>query len=155
MKKILAIDPGNVQSAYVIWDGKNIIDKNILENNEFLDFIDKLEIENVAIEMIASQGMAVGKTVFDTCLWVGRFQQTLLNKKCVVDLEYRSQIKMHICNSMRAKDSNICIALVDRFGGIKHGKYGKGTKKDHGFFFGFAKDMWAAFAVAVYWFDNN
>lgn len=65
--------------------------------------------------------MSVGQTVFDTCVWIGRFQQLALPK---IDTKfiYRKDEKMNICHSMKAKDSNIRQALIDRFGEV-------GTKK--------------------------
>ena len=41
---------------------------------------------------------------------------------------------------MKAKDSNIRQALIDRFGPV-------GTKKNPGWFYGVSKDVWAAIAV--------
>ena len=73
--------------------------------------------------MIASYGMAVGKEVFDTCIWIGRFIE--LEKLQNIDAEYiyRKDEKINLCNSMKAKDSNIRQALIDRFGEV-------GTKKN-------------------------
>lgn len=154
--KILAIDPGNVESAYVIWDGINVIDKGKVENNKLLDFFKhNRNVDRVFIEMLASYGMPVGETVFETCVWVGRFMQVFADKYILCTKVYRIKIKNHICHSSKAKDSNIIQALVDRFGNPnKHGKYGKGTKNNQGFFYGFSKDIWQAFAVAVYSYDN-
>lgn len=154
--RILAIDPGNVESAYVIWDGENIIDKGKVENNKLLDFFKhERDIDRVFIEMLASYGMSVGETVFETCVWVGRFIQVFADKNILCAKVYRIKIKNHICHSSKAKDSNIIQALVDRFGNPnEYGKYGKGTKNNQGFFYGFSKDIWQAFAVAVYSYDN-
>ena len=162
MRKILAIDPGDQESGYVIWDGKVVSNKGKIPNEIMLDSISKMigepseEPLELAIEMVASYGMPVGKNIFDTCVWIGRFIQEYesiigYNYKKV----YRQEVKMHLCKSTRAKDSNVIQALVDRFGNVnEHGKYGKGTKKNKGFFYEFSDDIWQAFAVAVYYFDT-
>ena len=79
--------------------------------------------DKVIIEMIASYGMAVGKEVFDTCVWIGRFKQISESQDIEVEYIYRKDEKINICNSMKAKDSNIRQALIDRFGDV-------GTKKN-------------------------
>lgn len=134
---ILAIDPGTTQSAFVLFDKgeSRILDKAILPNSEVLHLIESVKDADVAVEMIASYGMAVGKEVFETCLWIGRFYQAAYLKNTPVKLIYRKDVKMHLCGSTKAKDANIRQALIDLLGKEK-------TK-------GVAKDMWAALGVAV------
>lgn len=133
---LLAIDPGSEQSAFVFYDTneKTILRKDIVPNYELIKIIACNEEDQVVIEMIASYGMPVGKTTFETCLWVGRFIQSA-NIPESVELIYRKDEKMFLCNSMKAKDSNIRQALIDLLGKEK-------TK-------GCSKDIWAALAVAV------
>lgn len=153
--RLLAIDPGNVESAYVIWDGKNIMDKGKVRNELLLSYFKhEIVVDKVAIEMVSSYGMPVGETVFETCVWIGRFIQLFESDNIEWTKIYRIKVKNHICHSSKAKDSNIIQALVDRFGNPnEYGKYGKGTKKNQGFFYGFYKDVWQAFSVAVYYYD--
>ncbi len=66
--------------------------------------------------------MSVGKTVFDTCVWIGRFIQQVDEIGKEYSYIYRKDEKMNLCHSMKAKDSNIRQALIDRFGEV-------GTKK--------------------------
>jgi hypothetical protein len=59
---------------------------------------------------------------------------------------------MNLCHSMKANDATIKQALVDRFAyGISN--HGKGSKKEPGWFYGFSKDVWAAYAVGVTYHD--
>ena len=67
MAKILAIDPGNVQSAYMcFYDGK-LTEFAIMPNAKLRHIIPQFTAEHLAIEMVASYGMPVGATVFETC----------------------------------------------------------------------------------------
>ena len=152
---ILGIDPGNEQSAFALLDWDLKPKKfGIVPNNKMLSVIDGITYKRpypaVAIEMIASYGMAVGATVFDTCVWTGRFIQEAYPAK--VELIYRKDEKMVLCGSMKAKDGNIRQALIDRF--AKHDfKNGKGTKSNPDWFHGVSKDVWAAIAVGVTYHD--
>lgn len=162
---ILAIDPGNEQSGVVLIrerDLKPIVAEKItneeLLDNLLMDRYERIEesecINHVAIEMIASYGMAVGQSVFETCVWIGRFIQALEDNYYNDSLKfiYRKDEKMNLCGSMKAKDSNIVQALIDRFAPNTPNK-GKGTKKEPGWFYGFKKDIWQAYAVAVTYHD--
>lgn len=147
---ILAIDPGNVQSAWVVIG--NIYEPYVFgieENKELLRRIkESAELpRKIAIEMVASYGMAVGATVFDTCVWIGRFQEASEELDRNVNLIFRKDVKMNLCGNTKAKDTNIRQALIDRFGVV-------GTKKDPGWFYGFKKDIWAAYAVGVTYLDS-
>ena len=150
--KIIAIDPGNIESAYCVIDSKTYkpleFDKI---KNETLEVgfwnQNQYKIDKLVIEMIASYGMAVGKEVFDTCVWIGRFIELASLQAIEVEYIYRKDEKMNLCHSMKAKDSNIRQALIDRFGVV-------GTKKNPGWFYGFKKDIWSAYAVGVTYLDK-
>lgn len=147
---ILAIDPGTAESAYVILDDElKLVEFGKIVNQEMLDTIyatvgDRW-IDHFAIEMVASYGMAVGKEVFETCVWSGRFLEA---SKHIPKMNriYRKDEKINLCGSMKAKDSNIRQALIDRFGPV-------GVKKSPGWFYGVSKDVWAAVAVGVTYHD--
>lgn len=154
MRSVLAIDPGNVESAYALIDTttRRPVEFGKIPNPLLLDRLPNLAHGTVtAIEMVASYGMPVGREVFETCVWIGRYQQQISYR--LPQLVYRQPVKLHHCNSARAKDSNIIQALVDRFASGQPNK-GKGTKADPGWFYGFAADVWQAYALAVYVADS-
>src|SRR4051812_36091822 len=115
---ILAIDPGTVQSAYIVWNGETWIEAAIVPNAELRSILGRGYYDTAAIEMVACYGMAVGKEVFETCVWIGRFIECHRNTfPDAPTMVYRREIKSHFCNSMKAKDANIRQAILDRFGG--------------------------------------
>ena len=158
---ILAIDPGNIESGWTLIDTKTMqplrFGKD--DNEDLLGWLwdDSLRADEVRIEMVASYGMAVGKTVFDTCVWVGRFWEASTDfceyGKPNAELVYRQPIKLHHCGSSKARDSNIRQALIDRFD-PEASNGGKGTRANPGWFYGFKADIWAAYALAVYAADE-
>lgn len=144
MSRILAIDPGTTESGWCeLWDGA-VIDSGIWPNDELVAGLQKGRFEqchSLAIEMIASYGMAVGKEVFETCLWIGRFVQAWRSPEDVC-LVYRRDVKLHLCGSTKAKDANIRQALIDLIGP-------QGTKKAPGPTYGVKSHAWAALGVAA------
>jgi hypothetical protein len=138
--KILAIDPGPEQSAFVTWNNGTLGYCNIQSNTFVRDSLQMCIYDLVAIEMIACYGMPVGKETFETCLWIGRFcERSPIEPRLI----YRRDVKLHHCGSARAKDSNIRQALIDKYGA-------PGTKKAPGVTYGLKSHLWAAFAIATY-----
>lgn len=158
--RILAIDPGNIESgvATIEMPDFQLLSFGKIKNEELLQAFEEWfavdsNIDAVAVEMVASYGMAVGKTVFDTCVWIGRFSQALEMHGLTVNYVYRKDEKMCLCGSMKAKDSNIRQALIDRY--AKHDfKNGKGIKKNPDTFYGVSKDVWQAIAVGVTYYET-
>ena len=156
---ILAIDPGTTESAYVYYKAGEIRRFGKLPNTELLEWIESWNeaADLMAIEMPACYGMAVGRSVFETCRWVGIFQQAFgLSKTHIV---YRKQVNhengvdsvcMHLCKNNRAKDANVRQAILDRYPETGGGKIPQvGTKAKPGPLYGVSKDVWAALAVGI------
>ena len=141
MVKVLAIDPGNIESGFVVWDGKDILEKGIVQNPDMLNILQSSYVDIVLIEMIACYGMAVGQSVFDTCRFIGKLEFACDICKKPYKLVYRKDIKMWHCNSTRAGDTNIVQRLKDKYGD-------KGVKKNPGITYGLKSHMWQAFAIA-------
>lgn len=147
--RILAIDPGNTMSAWCeIEDGKPIGAAKV-SNDAVLDMLRKPTaiIEAVAIEMIASYGMPVGKEVFETCLWIGRFLEACEVRLQRTMLVYRRDVKQFHCHTARANDASIRAALIDRFGPGRENAVG--TKRAPGPLYGIKGDEWSALAVGL------
>jgi len=157
VEHILAIDPGTTRSGVVVIDELTYRPLRIgkFENKDVVDEIeDLLPASKAVIEMVPSYGtgMAAGKDIYETCIWIGRFIEQLSCCCDIVQLLQRNVVKMHLCGSPRAKDPNVTQALVDRFAPGET-NYGKGTKKTPGFFYGFSADIWQAYALAVTYLD--
>lgn len=160
--KIFAIDPGTTHSGYVVveHDGREItrvLSRGKLPNEELMRQLPyNVGHAEIVVEMVASYGMAVGREVFETCVWIGRFLQlgAVLPERQPRHIVYRIEEKEALCHNSRAKDANIVQALVDRYA-YGQPNHGKGTKASPGFFYGFSKDAWQAMAVAATWLDRE
>lgn len=149
---VFAIDPGPHQSAYVQWNsreseaGGKIHEVDIIQNSELIRLLNEnIAADVFAIEMVACYGMAVGRDVFETCVWIGRFTEHCQRDPLMV---YRRDVKMHHCGSMKAKDTNIRQALIDKYGA-------PGTKKAPGLTYGLKSHLWSAFAIATFISETN
>lgn len=155
--KLLAIDPGNIESAYVLMNSAfEPLEFGKVPNNQMAETVAVYAANvflPVAIEMIASYGMPVGREVFDTCVWIGRFSQIAITLGSPVDYIYRADVKLNLCGSSRAKDGNVRQALIDRFA-KRDMKNGKGVKAKPDFFYGFKADIWQSYACGVTWMDK-
>lgn len=151
---IFAIDPGNIESGYALIEMPcfKLLDFGKVTNEELLKFLPTVASQSdaLAIEMVASYGMAVGKSVFDTCVWIGRFIQAAEKEHTFV---YRKEEKICLCGSLKAKDGNIRQALIDRYA-TSDFKNGKGNKKNPDTFYGVSKDVWQAIAVGVTYYEK-
>lgn len=141
---ILGIDPGTIESGWCALAGTTVRASGILPNADMLRMVTygtARGFQYLAIEMVASYGMPVGKEVFETVRWIGRFQQAWPDPEAV-RFVYRRDVKLYLCGSMRAKDTNVWQALLDRLGEV-------GTKGKPGPLYGVKSHARSALAVAV------
>jgi len=156
---IYAVDPGTEESALVVYrpTDKLVDAAIILPNARMLEYI-KHDAENytgdvLVIEQIVSYGMSsIGREVFETVFWSGRFYEAWVNEGERAERIDRRTIKRQICNSVTARDSNIRTEILDRFGGKKRA-FGK--KSAPGPLFGVTSHKMAALAVAIAWWEIN
>lgn len=148
--KILAIDVGTTETGFCLIDKDTYkpIRFGKISNEDLLDIVRNEEYDTLIYEEFQSYGMPIGISTITSITWNGRYMQIALDREKTVDYIYRKEEKMNLCGSMKAKDSNIRQALIDRFGVV-------GTKKQPGWFYGFKKDIWSAYAVGVTLLDKE
>lgn len=154
MSLILALDPGTLQTGWVLFDGERVHDCGVMPNPDMLHALItgcgmKGLPQHLAIEMIASYGMPVGREVFESCVWIGRFVQAWRDPDAV-RLIYRRDVKLHLCGTSKAKDPNVRQALIDLFPPTGGGAVRQiGTKGQPGPLYGVSSHAWPALGVAV------
>lgn len=148
---IIGIDPGTTESGWVLYGDGRVRDCGVMQNPEVLQWLGVRGNDGarLAIEMIASYGMPVGREVFETCVWIGRFKQAW-HTPDAVELVYRKDVKMHLCGTAKAKDPNVRQALIDLYPATGGGKTPQiGTKAQPGPLYGVSSHAWPALGVAV------
>ena len=150
----LCLDPGTEKSGIVLYDGISVIlSQSDYQNEALLNFSPPTTIDVVVIEKIVSYGMAVGQTTLDTCVWIGRFIERFGPDKTV--LISRKDVKLQLCNSLRAKDANVRQAVMDKFPATGGGKTPVvGTIKQPGPLYGVSGHAWSALALGITYFET-
>ena len=151
--KILSIDPGTVQSGFVVFNSetRQVEESGVVENEELLHRSSWVDADILAIESLQSYGMTVGQTTFETAIWVGRFIQYAVSNQIPYKKLYKKKdINPAICFTPQAKDKNIRRAVLDMFEPTGGGKNPEiGTKALPGPLFGVNSHAISALAVAL------
>lgn len=147
-ENFLSIDPGNVQSAFILWDRNKPVNKmrhGIVENELLLDMMDAehwvgmnhvkgddraIYCDHVVIEMPEDMGRS-DDSLFETAFWAGMFAKGW-DASPSYTLIYRHQVKSHLKAN---NDARVRASLLRRFG--------QSIEKD------FAYDEWQALGLAV------
>lgn len=147
---ILAIDVGTTETGYCLIEKETYkpLKFGKISNEELLKIVKEEKYDELVYEEFQSYGMPIGISTITSITWNGRYIQSALDRGKKVNFVYRKEEKINLCGSMKAKDSNIRQALIDRFGNV-------GVKANKGFFYGFKKDIWAAFAVGCTYLDKQ
>jgi hypothetical protein len=148
-ERIIALDPGTAASGLVILQGSRVIRSDTYRNEDvLLELRGGPHADAVACEMVShyGSGMAVGREVFETVEWIGRFREAWEARGGRFVRVYRREVKIHLCGSAKAKDPNVRQALLDRYGGKE---IAIGRKNDPGPLYGVSGHEWQALAVGV------
>jgi hypothetical protein len=140
---ILALDPGTRETGWVLWTGERVAYSGVQRNEDVLTMVAgwRDRETRLAVETMQAMGLPAGQEVFETCIWIGRFVQAWHAPDEVIRIK-RTEVKLHLCGSTRAKDPNVRQALLDAIGA-------PGTKRDPGPTYGVKSHAWSALAVAV------
>ena len=159
--KILAIDPGTVQSALVLYDDEThkIEFSEIIGNDAVLQTLRVHNADVLVIEMFKSYGMSVGDSVLQTCVWIGRFLErwtTQSLERVPSELIYRKTVVSELCGTATANDSNIRNAVIDYFSAFEPQgilgagvSYDRSKKRKPASLRDISKDLWSAVAIAI------
>ena len=146
---IIGLDPGTEQSALVAFAGDAVPFALIEPNLQVLEWMRQASKDSVlVVEEFESFGMSVGRSVFRTVRWSGRFEQAWHPGR--VEFIPRRLVKQHLCHTARATDANIRTELIDRWGGQQQAI---GAKQAPGPLYYIKSHCWAALALAVTWYD--
>lgn len=168
MTRILAIDPGSEQSAWLLLvDGRPV--RFAKEPNDEvrdrlrwgLDSSDggvaDLIADVVVIEFMSPRGEKLWTQTIETLWWAGRFAEAA--RPVPVERLSREAVKRHLCppnpdapRKGAAKDGDVWASLVERFGGGPDVAVGR--KAAAGPLYGIHGDCRAALATAVAWADG-
>lgn len=158
---IVGCDQGYRQSAIVVFDGTKILHHQIVGNErlrimfkiagggEGFTWLDDAKAILVMEELqLFASSFGVGKEVFDSVFWSGRFAERWEPRPWARIL--RSKIRGHL-QASKGGDAAVRASLINRFGPFKEDAIG--NKKKPGPLYGIKADEWSALAIAVTYWD--
>ena len=162
--RVLGVDPGTKESAYVIYDParQRVVSALTADNDAFRNHLHEHVTVNpldvLAIEqMVSTYRTAVGAETLETVWWAGRFFDVWFRSSPNVYRVPREQVRKHFAVALQANirhvgDPEIRRGIFDRWGGKEHAV---GSKKNPGPLFGIKGHEFAALAVAITWSETN
>jgi hypothetical protein len=151
---VIALDPGYRESAFVHYDGVRVLAHGIEANEQLLSDLTASgyghDVVLVIEEMQIFAGHGVGKEVFDSVFWSGRFAQAWTPRP--FERLLRSKVRGHL-GASKGGDAAVRQALIERFGPYKEDAIGR--SKTPGPLFGIKSHTWSALAIAVTWWDQT
>lgn len=158
-KVVLAIDPGPVQSGWVIYDAardsRTALAAGVDLNEQVLGTLHEPAttelVSHMVIERVQSYGRIVGASVYDTVFWSGRFYEAAETRGLVVLRMYFREVRQHLCGKHPAKERDVWAKVLDRFGGKA---VALGTKAHPGPLYAVRSHARSALAIAVTWGDR-
>jgi len=165
------IDPGTEHSGLVIYntDKQRVIYASEITNTDLIValrgnrfHVDAYSWDLLFIEKIESMGLIVGKSTFETCIWIGRFMEAyFITMRKYSVLVSRGDEKIVICGAATFKnpetgkrksvgDSQIRAALIERFPATGGGACPQvGTRSKPGPLYGVSGHCWQALSVVI------
>jgi hypothetical protein len=150
---LLAVDPGSTDTAFIRYDTplRKVLEHQRLPNAMVEDHLNKIAYgygaDHLIIEYPFPRGQPMYTQLVDTIYWIGRFAKAWNKEWEKMD---RKDVKMTLCRSAKANDSQIRAAIISRYPATGGGAIGQiGTKALPGPLYGISADKWAALAVAI------
>lgn len=168
--RILAIDPGSTESAWLLLVNGRPVQFGKVPNVELRDMlrwdlgheptvtpVEVLCPDVVVIESMAARGEKLWTQTIETLVWAGQFIEAA--RPLPVERLTREAVKRHLCpvnpdapRKGAATDGDVWASLVERFGGGPDVAVGR--KAAPGPLYGIHSDVRAALAVAIAWLDR-
>jgi Holliday junction resolvasome RuvABC endonuclease subunit len=142
----MGLDPGPAETGYaVVGPEYQVVEAGKSSNEAIITMLKANSPSHVAIESVQSYGAPVGRSVFDTCFFIGELIRTCKDAGIPFTLYPRPEYTRRICGVGKVNDAVLRQALLLRFGGDRKGEPLYALKGN--------SDKRSAFAVAVYFLD--
>lgn len=155
--RILGIDPGPCESAWVLYEDSKVIAHGLEDNSCVLLRLSAAPFAPAfgtnlwpVVEVVKNYGQIVGDSVLHTAIWIGRFVQKWEDSGLHArsfELVPRKTYISYLCGSSKANDSGVRQAVIDKLGPPWIPPKGKGRKP--GPTHGLANDEWQACGLCL------